>query len=638
MNGSLVLSAVEPGELRSIIDRAADALAGAVTAADVLDARDQASFAYDTAKSAARLARAKGAHDEIVARAYRAQADALEIESLAKRRLADEYDAAQERGEVASHGGKRGNQHSAKVDDENLGGASAPDRPATAAEAGISRLEVFEARKIRDAIEREPGIVRRVLDDILKTGDEPTKAKLRKELAGPMATVRSAANAEKKQRRQEREITLAGRIKALPDKKYGVILADPEWRFEPYSRESGMDRSPDNHYPTSSTDDIATRDVESIAADDCVLFLWATAPMLEDAWRVIKAWGFVYKTHSVWHKQRTGAQRGTGYWYTGEHELLMVATRGNVPAPAMGTQFGSVFAAPVGEHSEKPECALEMIEAYFPNLPKIELNRRGPARPGWDAWGLEAEDAAVVPEVAVDRVAEALIASGFAPNTYILELNRGLTNDRPLDLPSRLFRFPVEFMDRKRTGGESRLLLRHPDLSNYPPVAAFLDDVETKTGIKVEWSPVDEFGRDISAHWRWLHAVDLCTDKHWRSLLETIQFAGHEAVFGAVLVNLESKSLSAKNARAILTELGSSQQLEQSTALFVGKAIWPYQHDKEKLISPNFRERTEATAWLAVHGIEAGLFGYVGTHLSVTAAGMALRADQAKIDAEKETA
>lgn len=47
---------------------------------------------------------------------------------------------------------------------------------------------------------------------------------------------------------------------------------------------------------------------------------------------------------------------------------------------------------PRGEHSAKPEAVCELIEAYFPNLPKIELNRRGPARPGWSAWGNEAAE------------------------------------------------------------------------------------------------------------------------------------------------------------------------------------------------------------------------------------------------------
>lgn len=67
----------------------------------------------------------------------------------------------------------------------------------------------------------------------------------------------------------------------------------------------------------------------------------------------------------------------------------MVGTRGNIPAPAPGTQWRSVIEAPRGRHSEKPEKAYELIESYFPNLPKIELNARK-ARPGWDAWGFEA--------------------------------------------------------------------------------------------------------------------------------------------------------------------------------------------------------------------------------------------------------
>jgi N6-adenosine-specific RNA methylase IME4 len=78
---------------------------------------------------------------------------------------------------------------------------------------------------------------------------------------------------------------------------------------------------------------------------------------------------------------------------------LLIGTRGKIPCPAPGTQWRSVIEAPIGKHSEKPECFLEMIEAYYPNLPKIELNRRGPARPGWDAWGLEAARALTLPRV-----------------------------------------------------------------------------------------------------------------------------------------------------------------------------------------------------------------------------------------------
>jgi hypothetical protein len=169
-----------------LIDRATKALAEAKTAAEVLEARDVASVAYDMAKKAARLGKAKEAHDELIAAAHRAQADALMIEAQAKRRLADEYDRAQERGEVAKHGGIRGNQH-AKVCDENV---------ATAADIGLSRLEIHEARELRDAEAADPGIVRRTVEEAVTAGKEPTKAKLRR--AVKKVTMRGKSKPKKK--------------------------------------------------------------------------------------------------------------------------------------------------------------------------------------------------------------------------------------------------------------------------------------------------------------------------------------------------------------------------------------------------------------------------------------------------------
>jgi N6-adenosine-specific RNA methylase IME4 len=194
-----------------------------------------------------------------------------------------------------------------------------------------------------------------------------------------------AKQEDKKVLRARRERDLAAKQRALPDKKYGVVYADPEWRFEPYSRESGMSRAADNHYPTSAVDEISRRPVDKIAAKDCVLFLWATVPMLPDAIDVMRAWGFAYKSHFIWRKPKIG----TGYWNRNRHELLLIGTCGNIPAPAMGTQFESVIDAPLGRHSEKPDKFYDIIEAHFPNLPKIELNARR-ARKGWDAWGNEA--------------------------------------------------------------------------------------------------------------------------------------------------------------------------------------------------------------------------------------------------------
>ena len=155
-------------DLPSLIDRAASMLAGAKTAAEVLEAREVAGFAYDTAKRAARISRAKSAHDDLIAAAHRAQADALEIEAAAKRRLADEYDAAQARGEVM------GRARSC-VGDENA--------PATAADLGLRRDQIFEARQLRDAEASDPGLVRRTLDARLERGEEPSRTAMRKMIA-----------------------------------------------------------------------------------------------------------------------------------------------------------------------------------------------------------------------------------------------------------------------------------------------------------------------------------------------------------------------------------------------------------------------------------------------------------------------
>ncbi|MBM3578989.1 MAG: hypothetical protein FJX40_15405 [Alphaproteobacteria bacterium] len=281
-----------------------------------------------------------------------------------------------------AHGGARRSDQAANLPLET------PTQQVSQARAAqltnVSERSVRSARKVvesgdenlADAVDQG----RVAVSVAAKIADLPAEQR-EKVLAAP-----APEHAIKKVARQKKEKTLADKQRAMPDKKYGVIYADPEWRFEVYSRESGMDRAADNHYPTTDTAGICARDVASIAADDCALFLWSTQPMLPDALAVMAAWGFAYKSRCVWAKDRLG----TGYWFRDKCEILLVGTRGDVPAPAMGDQWPSLIEAPVGEHSAKPEIFAEMIEAYFPRLPKIELNRRGPPRPGWDAWGNQA--------------------------------------------------------------------------------------------------------------------------------------------------------------------------------------------------------------------------------------------------------
>jgi hypothetical protein len=152
----------QPETLPRLIAQAAAALTGATTAGEILEARDQAAFVYSAAKEMARIAKAKQAHDDIIAACHKAQVDALLIEARAKCRFADEFDAAQARGEVAKQSG--GNPQI--VPNKN-------DLPPTAADLGFTGKEIFFARRMRDAEKINPGIVAKTL-----ASGEPTRARL----------------------------------------------------------------------------------------------------------------------------------------------------------------------------------------------------------------------------------------------------------------------------------------------------------------------------------------------------------------------------------------------------------------------------------------------------------------------------
>lgn len=193
--------------LPALIDRATKALAGARDSAEVLEARDMARIAYDAAKSAGRLARAKEAHDTVLAQVYRAQADALLIEARAKMRLAEEYDAAQDAGEV----GQRTGRPSKNVPEQN------DFRPASAADVGLSRKEIHEARQVRDAEAADPGVVSRTLNTLVERGEEPTKAKLNREIAKPKPAPKKIMD--------QKALWLWGRLNDF--ERDGILASDP---------------------------------------------------------------------------------------------------------------------------------------------------------------------------------------------------------------------------------------------------------------------------------------------------------------------------------------------------------------------------------------------------------------------------
>jgi N6-adenosine-specific RNA methylase IME4 len=165
---------------------------------------------------------------------------------------------------------------------------------------------------------------------------------------------------------------------------FPVIYADPPWRY--VEGTTSPNRIVENHYATMALEDICALPLPQWAAPNAVLFLWSPAPKLEEAFQVMKAWGFGYKTSMAWVKDRIGM----GHWVRQQHELLLIGRRGAMPAPPPSVRVPSVVYAPRREHSRKPDEMYSIIEHMYPDVPKLELFART-RRPGWTAHGNEVD-------------------------------------------------------------------------------------------------------------------------------------------------------------------------------------------------------------------------------------------------------
>ena len=189
-----------------------------------------------------------------------------------------------------------------------------------------------------------------------------------------------------------------GEAGQLPRSKFPVIYCDPPWKNHVRSEETGNDRA--YPYPVMGDDDVIQLCAgnASPALADAVLFLWVTANRVHLGLRVLQAWGFEYKSQMIWDKMVAG----TGRWVRDRHEVLMIATRGNIPAPIPGTQCESIIVEKKGEHSVKPVGFAEMIQRFYPGVPKLEMFQRasslaeGDVRLNgeWKFWGFESGEAA----------------------------------------------------------------------------------------------------------------------------------------------------------------------------------------------------------------------------------------------------
>lgn len=294
----------------------------------------------------------------------------------------------EEKKKRAKRGGQIGNKNASKNESDTMT-LSFQTTAAIANELGLSE------RSAQRRIQAANNIIPEVKEVIRNTdiADSTTQllelarmdAKTQQAIAnlineGKAETIKEAKSEITRQDRVERITEISTGNKELKtDKTYPVIYADPPWQYEHTKTEN---RAIENQYPTMTLEDICKLPVSTIASKDCVLFLWATSPKLAEAMRVIESWGFVYRTCMVWLKDKIGM----GYYARQKHELLLIATKGELPVPKPENRPESVIFAPRTEHSKKPVEFYDIIEKMYPEYARIELFSRS-AKEGWDTWG-----------------------------------------------------------------------------------------------------------------------------------------------------------------------------------------------------------------------------------------------------------
>lgn len=179
-------------------------------------------------------------------------------------------------------------------------------------------------------------------------------------------------------------------------KKYSIIYADPPWQYKD-KRCSG---ACENHYNTMNINDLCNLPIEQISADDCILFMWATYPLLPEAIKLIEAWGFQYKTIGFqWIKTNKKITNplffrlnnlffGLGRWTRGNTEPCLIATKGKIKR--LNNSISQIVLSPIENHSKKPDIVREKIVSLVGDLPRIELFARKKTD-GWDVFGNEIE-------------------------------------------------------------------------------------------------------------------------------------------------------------------------------------------------------------------------------------------------------
>lgn len=186
-----------------------------------------------------------------------------------------------------------------------------------------------------------------------------------------------------------------GPFAGLPRHHYGLIAADPPWRFLTYTDDPG-NRAP--KYPTMPLDEIKALPVYDLAGPNCWLMLWTSGPFLDLARETMRAWGFKFSTIGfTWVKLRRDCSwpaliagedfhRGLGKVTRKNTELVLF---GKLGQPRVRRKPNELIVAPLREHSRKPDEFFPRAEGFCDG-PRLELFGRE-RRAGWDIWGNQTE-------------------------------------------------------------------------------------------------------------------------------------------------------------------------------------------------------------------------------------------------------
>lgn len=232
-----------------------------------------------------------------------------------------------------------------------------------------------------------------------------------------------------------------------------------------------------------------------------------------------------------------------------------------------------------------------------------------------------------------DRFAARLVELGLVGSEWLLQNNRTLSPKGPVPVPGRLFRFPLEWVDRDRLGNnaeESILLLNHPLIGDHP----FVRQTAELIGEPIVWADFDEFGRDRGAMWRFFHALDLATDELMLHLIDNPQYTDSDGVLSGIAIGLRHGNLQPKFARTIASAFGLEEPADRSESALSAGVIRPdpifLSNDGKPIKNPRWGMNDGhggdlapgALTWAILHGLEAGYFGLdKSKHLTMKPAG-----------------